>query len=747
MKKSLALLAAATLGFASLAQAQVLQSRNPLHSGSRSGARITVSSGKSLRTATPSPKAEEMGALTLFLREDFVGMDKGTQDAPDLVNSIQAPEGVYKYPNWQNIQPEYTRFRGWGGLFEGLTLEASEGKGYTHSAGGAVHLGGPQASKINTPPLDLKEVLVHEEIPDAQDVVVLRFRMKAMHEIEADKYGVQFVVNAQETFWYQDGDSPEYDGNWFYPRALTPDITNISTDWQTYEMVFQGAGHSTLFLIGFQVFALSEEIAQAGGYSFDLLVDDIEVYKMKPFVRIPNVLPHSNFTAGSFDANWAPVEGATGYLLDVYQMVPDENAQPDRMGNRPLVRKDILKDQAVSGTTYTVSGIDQEGLYYYNVRAVNGAQQSYRSVDQKVYDLVPPTLHKAPAIPESGAFTASWDAVPGAERYYYIAYHERVAERNMEMDIINEDFTGVADADGNSTGYSVDNPSPGQSYTAMYPKDLNLPCWEMKNYMPYTDFVAFDGWQYIYGGAEAGMVSPELDLSNGNGVVNISLSLYGAYNEEEDRCPQAAIALFNYNEETKDFEQVELVYPSVVAKKPVTNTWQDYNVTLSQGSKRSIIGIYAVKGGDFLYVDNLRVWQNFKMDESYLAPAFGSFMHESTSIDVQLDPMQKEDAVYQRVKAHKADESGLIMSQFSPLQQLQEATAVNALPQLQEVRAYVQDNVLHVVNPNGDTVRVYDLSGNLLFSDNSGRTTVAFALRQAGAYIVRIGEVVLKVQR
>lgn len=79
--------------------------------------------------------------------------------------------------------------------------------------------------------------------------------------------------------------------------------------------------------------------------------------------------------------------------------------------------------------------------------------------------------------------------------------------------------------------------------------------------------------------------------------------------------PQAALALFNYNEETEKYEQADLVYITEEAQRPIINQWQDYSVQLQNGSKRSIIALFAVKV-QYLFVDNFKVTQRFKKGES-----------------------------------------------------------------------------------------------------------------------------------
>lgn len=735
------LTALATLSVASTLSAQQLQTRKALVNPRNAGAPVTVLSGTSTLRADEQLPSDAMGQLTLFHREDFSLMTAGTPEQPDTVGTICAPDGTYKYRIWQNIDPKYTHWRGWGGSFKANTFEECQGKGYTHSAGGTIHLGSREGAKLNTPPLDLMNVILHDDVKD-DNIIVLRFKAKVTQDVNPAFAGVRFFVEAAETSWYRDGDNPVYKGNWDVLRQLTPNITTLTTDWQTYEMVFAGAGHSTILNMGFQVMPKSREIAETGEYHFDILLDDIEVYKMQPYLPIPKVQSHTSFTSDSFVANWAPVEGADSYLLDVYYMVVDESVPPSPMGQQPMIRKELLQGQPVTGTSFKVTGTNPQYTYYYNVRAVKGAKESYRSLDQAVNGITTPELKEVSEL-ATGHYVASWSEAPSAGRYCYMAYHDKRVYQDMEVTIIDEDFTGVKDLQGNATGWTVDNPPTG-SYGRAFPRDLNMPGWEMYSYAPCTGYVGFDGWQYINHGVSASMQSPELDLSHGGGEVTVSMSLYSAYDKNSNQFPQAALALFNYNEETEQYDQVDIVYPAEETGRPIVNNWQDYTVQLKNGSKRSIIGLFAVRGPEYLFVDNFKVTQRFKKGESYLAPYFGDPLVEGTSIAVNVPDHVQQDALYHRVRAVKATEQELMTSAFSPWSLVRKATAIGQLT-LIEPEAQLLDGVLTISNPAGDAVHVYDATGQMLYSNELGEQIIEVELPVASAYIVRIGTIVYKV--
>ena len=241
------------------------------------------------------------------------------------------------------------------------------------------------------------------------------------------------------------------------------------------------------------------------------------------------------------------------------------------------------------------------------------------------------------------------------------------------------------------------------------------------------------------------MQAPELDLSHGDGVVDVSVSLYGAYDLTSNQFPQAALALFNYNEETERYEQADLVYVAEEEQKPIINQWQDYSVQLRNGSKRSIIALFAVKGPEYLFVDNFKVTQYFNKGESYLAPYFGEPLHDGTSITVSVPTHLQQDALYHRVRAVKANDKGLIMSPFSKMDEIRKATAVSQLV-LTEPSAKMIEGVLTIVNPNGDSVQVYDVTGRVLYSSEQADREFDLTLPTEQSYIVRIGSQLYKVR-
>ena len=106
--------------------------------------------------------------------------------------------------------------------------------------------------------------------------------------------------------------------------------------------------------------------------------------------------------------------------------------------------------------------------------------------------------------------------------------------------------------------------------------------------------------------------------------------------------------MFNFNEVKEDYEQVELVYI-----RDTKAEWKNFNVNLTKGGKRSKIGIYAVSYPDNLYIDGLKITQNYKAGESFLDPfAFERFI-EGFSTDITVPAKANGTDVYHMAQSVK----------------------------------------------------------------------------------------------
>lgn len=651
--------------------------------------RVQQPKATEVRVSKADETTSPYGTVVTRLYEDFSKMTTGSVDGPDMDTNINYDEPEYP---WWNLKADYTGEPHWGA-------------NNAHPAGGCICLwaeGEYDQASLNTTLVDCEGY---------DNIATLQFKARTKTGTLKNLY-----VESAETH----NMSPSWD---ICGSAMMPEVTS---DWQTYEVTFYGTGPSTIFNM----------VLMGQG---QIYIDDVKVYQVDQYVHTPVLLPHSNYTGSSFDANWKAVDGADSYLLNVYSK--DEN------GNTV----DFLTDKLVKDTRYTVTGIESGKTYYYTVRAVKGTKESIVSPEMEVFDLAAPTL-KAPANVTDGKYTASWDAVPTAERYNYWAYFERTAEQDGAFTITDEQFTDVRDANGGLTGWTVENPS-SYTYNDYYPNGMTQAGWHAKNGAPYTDYICVDGYQYIYNHSDAGLLSPELDLSKDNGKIDLSVKLYGvlgSYYDENGQLVQAqtkaAVALFNYDEQKGDFTQAELVYP-----EGVEPAWKTFNVTLTKGTKRSIIGIYAVNSPDNLYIDDLKITQNYKKGETFLDPYLLKHWIDTTAVDVTVPGRASMQPLYHKVSAVKARSNDgysaqFTESRFSDLQKVSDGLNGIAGVTLQEqAAARAEGRNIVITNPKAEPVSVYTLSGTQLFADHSGRTTM-YTPSQRGIYLVKIGTKVVKVR-
>lgn len=632
--------------------------------------------------------AFDYGKEVTVTEEDFSLFATGTMEEPDRATKICLAWGEYEYP-WMNVLPEFTRIPGWGGS-------------NLYSAGGTVYMESTEEDgqgHLNTPMLNVEGY---------GGIVICQFSARTPEGMTLELLGVE----AAETH----NMGPTWDVLGAVPCTVTD-------EWQTFEVTFYGGGPYTLFnLVSYE--------------PTPVYIDDVKVYQIDQYVETPELSAHSNYKGTSFDANWKSVEGAEAYLLTVFSY--DEISQ---------VPSYVIENQKVEGTSFTVQEIESGMTYYYTVRAVKGEHTSIESYPMEVFDLEAPVLNPVSGI-EKNEYAAGWNDVPSAEVYNYWAYHERVAEADGVFVITDENFDGVKDAEGNETGFTIENPSY-DSYPEYYIPELKQGGWKGKRYCPYTDYAVVDGWWYWAGEGDSGLLSPELDLSKDGGNISLSVRLYGEFVEgyDADNNPYelqtgAAIALFNYSEDVGDYEQAELVYAD-----GLKNEWGTFEIKLTKGSARSIIGIYAVAAPGILAIDDLRITQNYKKGEKFIDPFLHKHYHAGTSVDVRIPERVGESNIYHKVSAVKSKSQGegamLKESEFSALESVGKATSIIRIA---EAGASVEilGGRLSISNPARARISVCNVDGVLICPDEFGEN-VTVDLPGRGIFIVKIGSEVTKV--
>lgn len=633
--------------------------------------------------------ANPYGEEQQVMFEDFAKMTSGSEATPDTEANIIKDE--FEYP-WINTKDEYFKQAGWG-------------SGNAYPAGGTVYLDSNpnDMAHINTPMLNV-----------AANGGIAWIRFKARAKNAGDN--PQVMVEAAETF----NMSP----SWRMMGSAA--LPQLSTEWKEYSMFFYGGGEYTLFNI-VSVMA-------------PVYIDNIEVFTVKQHIGTPTTLPHTNYEGTSFDANWTPVEGATGYKVNVFTLNKETGKAEYLFENKPVTTNKFHVTGATSGQTY-----------FYNVAATKDNYTSIPSDKMFVYNLEAPVLKDVTNL-DRNKYTAEWSTVPSAERYNYIAYYDRKADKTGEFVVTNEDFTGVKDADGNLTGWTKEDPNPG-SYDSYYIPEMKQAGWKGTQYAPYTDYICLDGWQYYHNHQDAGLISPELDMSKDGGKFTVNVKLAGAStiaidenNNEFTAYTQAAFALFNYNETTCDYEQAELIYPEGYPKA-VNGDWKNFTINFTKGSKKSIIGIYAVYADEHLYLDDLKITQKYQAGESLNDPFIFRRWLQEPKVDITIPAFVGKSDVSHRVTAFKTNSDRNVKKQYveSKFSELKKVGTANGISNIGLSKAVVkmEGNNVYVNNINGENVQIYTLDGQLVYN-NKGEKNIRVALTQHGAYIVKVGDKTIK---
>lgn len=712
MRKELLLSAALGMGFLAvptISNAQQLASRVSDATKAPTSQRITTPTAKAqgaLRAEALNPA--DYGQVVEILGEDFSLMTTGSVGNPDKDTELWY---VREDGNaWMTMRDGYTHQSGWGG-------------GYIYPAGGTVAIANPdEPGHLNTCMMDLS---------GNDQIAFVQFDMRT-DDGQPDQ---TVIVEGAETF----NMAPSW-------RVLGgSQIDGISSEWKTYTLMFQNAGAYSMFNIFHPQMTQGEVLG-------NIYVDNFRVYQVNPYVKMPTLYGHSYYTGESFNVSWSKVENADHYLLNVY-WVDETN------GNAKMY---AAENQVVNDTTFTVNGIISGKNYYYVVQSVDAAgHKSFEPTPKLICDLeAPKDLTATDINQDNGTFTASWEAAPSAERYNYWAYCDRKATQDGPMRLTDEDFTGVKCPDGTlgeGWGYSMteaewkETSVTNPSYFSMdnyVIQPINQGGWVAKNGFPLADgCIKVDGYQYVYNNSDAGLISPELDLSKNGGKITINVDLWGdtetlQYEDgsKVDYTAQCAVALFNWDPAKNDFTQAELIYV-----KDLNSSWQNRTIELTKGTDRSVIGLYCVGAPANLFFDNLKIDQDYKAGETFVDPIVYHRWWEGTSVDVQIPIRGNLGNITHRVTAIKSNpETGAIVESLPSDTEFvgrYESTDVKSVNLLSKANVRVEGQTI-VVNGNG-LVQVYTLDGALVAkaeANGQARITVP-----SGAYIVKTNNESVKV--
>lgn len=592
---------------------------------------------------------------------------------------------------WINMLSDYTSTPGWG---------AHGG----YPAGGALYV--KKSGQFNTPMID---------VSGYDGIFFVKFRARCS---KLGYESTQTIIEAAETNGMT--------ASWDYCGGMV--LPTITSDWQEYEAMFYGGGKTTL------VNFVTQDQA--------IVFDDVRVYQIDPYVNTPKGLGHRYYKGDNFNVRWTKSAKAEGYILNLYSVKGDGTTPQDY----------IVENQLVNDTTYDVTGADSGDTYYYTVTAVKGDKKSFESLPVEISDI---------AAPEPGSitvadnkYTASWQAVPTAERYNYIAYHTRSAADDGAYTVSDLNLQGMRLSDGSLSEKSTTNPTDS-TYDSGYLDGLSQAGWKATHYYTYRDALCLDAWWYVQAKSDDGLTSPELDLSKDNGQVSIDLRLCGQgyeFTDDDNNTdiyyPHCAVAMFNYDHEKDDYVQTEL---SVI--NDVNNKWQDFNVKLTTGTEHSIVGIYGIYCPSNLYVGSVKMTQNYKAGDTLLDPFFFAHWVDGTQVEVDVPFKANGSDIYHAAQSVRVKEATQWYTTFTESKMgdlTLAATGITtglckAKATVAGAKVRIEGNSIVVSNPSHEAVTLFSADGATLAADRSMAESVSLAIPQHGTYIVKVGKQTIKV--
>lgn len=633
-----------------------------------------------------------------IVKENFAKMTTGSQNAPDFDTELNDYEMADNA--WVNMLEDFTQTPDWGSH-------------NAYSAGGSIYLDANNETQgqLNTPMLNVSR---------NSGICFLQFDARVPEDNEVVE---QVVVEAAETYNMQP--SWKFLGNTQLPQ--------LTTDWQTYTIQFYEGGEYTLFNIV--------------NYSAPVLIDNVRVFQVDQYVATPTPNPHKNYArvddnTAKFDLSWSAVDGAESYVLNVYDKDTNGKAQ-----------NYIQKDVEVKDNKFTVDNAATGTIYYYTVSAKKGEHVSMPSVEVQVKGIVEPVLSVSSPI-NGDKYTAEWKNVGGAERYNYISYFKQEATEDCLMEVSKLNLVGMKyDSDDMEVEYSVDNPTSYTLDRGALADEVGQAGWTVKHYAIYKDALTIDAFWTVEAKSDAGLISPEMDLSKDGGKFRVKLRACAEYLPAYEAYPQAAVALFNYDEEKGDYVQSELIY---AGDKNVNGDWKRYDCDFTTGTARSIVGIYGTWAPGNLYLSDVAIYQNYKKGESFLDPFH--YLNwlvpgtgETTTVDVTIPAKAYEREIYHqaqsvRVKAEGDQFSGatFLESRFSDLQKVGFCPLTNGVNDaklnVSGATVSLAGNNIVVNNPQKAAVALYTLDGMLVASDNSCAEVVTLPVADHGKYVVKVGK-------
>lgn len=692
-------------------------------------------SGQSVARATAEDAAEAV------IAEDFSKFTKGTEETPDAAD-LCGDNGA--------IPEEYTQMPGW------------EGMG-VYQAGGVAYIGmydsygREETGYLMTPKADLsanggfftvsfraKSVRSNGDILTLMNLMPGSYSALSKTDInitsEWQDFSVQLSAGAEQSYiqfyssfgeWFIDDVKVTCDG---VPWPEGMNVTGYKgTEATLHWNAVEGADYYVYNLYYFSMDTYKYEYLKkderVDGTSVTVTgLDSKETYfwqvatvmdgkqsaytdnmTIKITLGAPVTYQPEDYDGTQFTASWDAVGEGSTYLLKVYSYINGGTFDAEMV---PFL------EETVTETSYLVTGLDENTIYYYTVQATTGEGEiSMTSPEMQVMpEIETPAVTEATEVTEN-SFVANWTAVKMANKYLATVYKEHTAEADEEYAL----------TDANLESYE-----PETTYGLTLPRETGAFQWYINVVTTKDGYVGIDNsMAHLLGNGY--MYSPLYDLTAFDGKASLDITM----SSDDASYAIVSIAVLGEGDVLEEIESYDV---------PVTSEMTTQHVEFTKGTEKCCVLIHIGDGYNLFFKD-FKLTVDMAKGSKVEVPFDNKIVEASEEQNFAVENIEigKGDRLSYDVMAALVNDEIYVESALSERMyvELKSSVAENEAAARPAVR--VSGNELCVENPDAAGVEVFTVAGAKVFSDNSGDAVVRTMLSGKGVYLVKVGDTVTKV--
>lgn len=356
--------------------------------------------------------------------------------------------------------------------------------------------------------------------------------------------------------------------NYNYSYSGDQTLTLEDDQWHTFSVILENA--TSTKQLKFTPFLASDGI----------LIDNVKV-EAGTFLKAPEAYQPKTVGATSFTATWGKVNGAEGYLLDVYTKDGDTKSY-------------LLHDSEVASTSAEVTGTEEGKEYFFTVRAKKGDAVSDYSNEIRVVEVfnfvLPPKGLPATDVTKDG-FTANWEAAEHAAKYDIFLNRIETLTDAKEVNIIEEGFDKVKEGTLQNPEFTSSTTLDEYTQTPGWITD-RMECLA-KGYMGIAPY-----------GQSGSIYTPSVDLSANGGAFNVKINMAELNYGQPSSGTPVEIRLYDKDDNVQETKSATL-----------EEGFKDYDFAFTKGSEDCYLEIYyknledEAKKQNKLFIDNIAVSQ------------------------------------------------------------------------------------------------------------------------------------------